>query len=121
MVVLEVLETRVTIKFCVKLGYEQTEMFNLLQRGGDALEIISEKVLKWHMRLKQGQKSIQDGPRSRCRKINSGKLVTHYERRSLGSFSNTRKLVTRPYSKDVLIITRSVPQKMDNILKTIKY
>ena len=39
MVVLEVVETRDTIKFCVKLGYKQTEMFSLLQRGGDALEM----------------------------------------------------------------------------------
>ena len=34
MVVLEVVETRNTIKFCVKLGYKPTEMFSLLQRGG---------------------------------------------------------------------------------------
>ena len=34
MVVLEVVETRDTIKFCVKLGYKPTEMFSLLQRGG---------------------------------------------------------------------------------------
>ena len=27
-------ETRNTIKFCVKLGYKPTEMFSLLQRGG---------------------------------------------------------------------------------------
>ena len=33
MVVPEVVETRDTIKFCVKLGYKPTEMFNLLQRG----------------------------------------------------------------------------------------
>ena len=33
--------------------------------------------------LSKGQKSIKDGPRSGCRKIISGKLVTHYERRCL--------------------------------------
>ena len=27
-------ETRDTIKFCIKLGYNPTEMFSLLQRGG---------------------------------------------------------------------------------------
>ena len=32
-------ETRYMIKFCVKLGYKPTEMFILLQRGGDALEM----------------------------------------------------------------------------------
>ena len=35
MVVLEVVETRDTIKFCVNLGYKPTEMFSLLQRGGE--------------------------------------------------------------------------------------
>ena len=39
MVVPEVVETRDTIKFCVKLEYKPTEMFSLLQRGGDVLEM----------------------------------------------------------------------------------
>ena len=34
MVVLEVVETCDTIKFCVMLGYKPTEMFSLLQRCG---------------------------------------------------------------------------------------
>ena len=37
MVVPEVVETRDTIKYCVRLGYKPTEMLSLLQRGGDAL------------------------------------------------------------------------------------
>ena len=39
MVIPEVVETRETIKFCVKLGNKPTEMFSLLPRGGDALEM----------------------------------------------------------------------------------
>ena len=39
MVVQEVVKTRTTIIYCVKLGYKQAEMLNLLQRGGDALEM----------------------------------------------------------------------------------
>ena len=74
-------------------------------------------MFKWHTWSKQGQKSIQDCPRSGRRKIISGKLVTQYERRCLGSFPNTTRLGTRPYSKDGLIITRSVSDKMDKILK----
>ena len=61
--------------------------------------------------------SIQDVARSGCRKIISGKLETHYERRCLGSFPNTTRLGTRPYFKDGLIITRSESEIMDNILK----
>ena len=81
-------ETRDTIKFCVKLVYKPTEKFSLLQRGGGVLEIRKYKIFKWHTRFKQGQKSIQDGPMSGCRKIISGKLETHYERWCLGSFPN---------------------------------
>ena len=69
-------------------------------------------MFKWHTRFKQGQKSIQDGPRSGGRKIISGKLDMH----SLGSFPNTTRLGTRPLSKDGMIISRSVSEKMDNIL-----
>ena len=54
---------------------------------------------------------------SGCRKIISGKLETHYERRCLGSFQNTLRLGTNTYPKDGLIITRSVSEKMVNILK----
>ena len=50
------IETRSTIKFCVKLGYQPTERFNLLQRGGDALEMKNSTLFKWHMRFKQTQK-----------------------------------------------------------------
>ena len=42
MVVLEAVETRDTVKFCVKLGYKPTEMFSLLQRGGKCFR--NEKV-----------------------------------------------------------------------------
>ena len=66
-------------------------------------------------------KSIQDGPRSGYRKIISGELETHYDRWCLRSFLNTTRLSTKPYSNDGLIITRSVFEKMDNILKTVKY
>ena len=110
-------ETRDTIKFCVKLVYKPTEKFSLLQRGRGVLEIRKNKIFKWHTRFKQGQKIIQDGPMSGCRKIISGKLETHYEICCLGSFPNMTRLGTRPYPKDWLVITRSVSEKMGNILK----
>ena len=94
MVVPEVVETRATIKFCVKLGYEPTEMFYLLQRGGDALEMKTVQCLSG-TRGFHTQKSVRDGPMSGCRKIISGKLVTHYERRCLRSFPNMTRLGTR--------------------------
>ena len=50
---------------------------------GDALEMKKVQHLSGTRGLSKGQKSIQDGPRGGCRKIISGKLVTHYERRCL--------------------------------------
>ena len=44
MVVPEVVETRDTIKVCVKLGDKPTEMFCLLQKGGCALEMKKNNV-----------------------------------------------------------------------------
>ena len=79
----EVVETRDTIKFCVKLGYKPTEMFGLLQRDGGCFRNEKSTMFKWHTRSKRGQKNIQVGPSCGCRKIISGKLVTHYERRRL--------------------------------------
>ena len=74
-------------------------------------------MFKWHTRFKQGQKSIQDGPRRGSRKIISDKQETQYERQCLGSIKTSTRLGTRPYSKDGLIITRSVSEKKDSILK----
>ena len=49
MVVPEVVETRDTIKLCVKLEYKPTEMFSLLQRVGDASEMKMNNVYVAHM------------------------------------------------------------------------
>ena len=38
-------ETRAAIIFCVKLGYKPTEIFSLLPRGGNALEMKKYSVL----------------------------------------------------------------------------
>ena len=76
-------ETHDTIKFCVKLGYKPTEMFSLLQRDGGCFRNEKVQCLSGTCGLSKEKKSIQDGPRSGCRKIIYGKLVTHYERRYL--------------------------------------
>ena len=80
MVVPEVEETRAANKFCVKLVYTPTERFNLLQVAGGAPEMKKYSAY-CHTRLKQGQKSIKDVPRSGCRKKISDTLVKFYERR----------------------------------------
>ena len=59
MVVPEVVETRDTIKFCVKLGYKPTEIFGLLQRGGGCLKNEKSTLFKWRTRSKQGQRAFK--------------------------------------------------------------
>ena len=58
-VVPEVVETRDTIKFCVKLGYKPTEMFGLLQRGGGCFRNEKSTLFKWRTRSKQGQRAFK--------------------------------------------------------------
>ena len=48
MLVSEAVDTRDTIKFCVKLGYKPTEMFSLLQRDEGCFRNESINVLVAH-------------------------------------------------------------------------
>ena len=59
MVVPEVVETRATVKFCVKLGYKPTEMFNLLQMDGDALEMKKVQCLSGTRRLSKNKRAFK--------------------------------------------------------------
>ena len=49
-------ETPDRIKFCVKLGYKSTEMFNLLQRGGDTLETKTVQCISGTHGLSKGKR-----------------------------------------------------------------
>ena len=55
----EVVETRATIKFYVKLGYKPTEMLSLLQRGGDALEIDKVQYLSGTRGLSKDKRALK--------------------------------------------------------------
>ena len=59
MVVPEVVETRDRIKFCVKLGYKPTEMFSLLQRGGNALEMKKVQCLSGTRGLSKDKRAFK--------------------------------------------------------------
>ena len=59
MVFPEAVETRATIKFCVKLGYKLAEMFSLLQRDGDALEIDKVQCLSGTRSLSKDRRAFK--------------------------------------------------------------
>ena len=52
-------ETRDTIKFCVKFGYKPTEMFSLLQRGGDALKMKTVQCLSGKHGLSKDKRAFK--------------------------------------------------------------
>lgn len=64
MTVSEQQEIRATIKFCVNLGYTAIETYNLLLKAGNAPALKKATVYKWHLRFKNGRKSIEDDERS---------------------------------------------------------
>ena len=56
-------ETRDTIKFCVKLEYKPTEMFSLLQRGGGCFRVEGVQSLNGTRSLCNDKRAFDD-PRS---------------------------------------------------------
>ena len=59
MVVPEVVETRDTIKFCVKLGYKPTEMFSLFQRGWGCFRNEKVQCLSGTRRLGKDKRALK--------------------------------------------------------------
>jgi hypothetical protein len=61
-----VMEQRVNIEFCVKLGKTPTETYEMLQTvyGDEALSHSS--VFEWFERFRDGREDLQDDPSSGC-------------------------------------------------------
>ena len=59
MVVPEMVETRNTIKFCVKLGYKPTEMFSLLQRYGGCFRNEKQQCLSGTRGLNKDKRALK--------------------------------------------------------------
>ncbi|XP_011705557.1 PREDICTED: putative uncharacterized protein FLJ37770, partial [Wasmannia auropunctata] len=58
------LEQRYAIKFCVKLGKNATETFQMLQEAFKDDCISRSQSGKWHKAFKEGREEIADEPRS---------------------------------------------------------
>ena len=57
-------EQRVYIKFCVKLGRNGTETFEILRTAFDEQCLNRARIFEWHKRFKEGRDSVDDNPRS---------------------------------------------------------
>ncbi|UYV62871.1 hypothetical protein LAZ67_2002195 [Cordylochernes scorpioides] len=58
------LEQRYTIKFCVRLGKNATETFQMLQKAFKDDCISRSQYGKWHKAFKEGREEVADEPRS---------------------------------------------------------
>jgi len=57
-------EQRVCIKFCVKLGKNGAETFEMLRTAFGEQCLSHARIFKWHKRFKEGRDSVDDNPRS---------------------------------------------------------
>jgi hypothetical protein len=66
----KLLEQRINIKFCAKIGKSATETLQMLTEayGADAMKMTS--VFEWHRRFKEGREDEKDDERT-------GSLKTH--------------------------------------------
>jgi hypothetical protein len=58
------LEHRINIRFCVKIGLSASEKLTLLIVAYGEYAMKKSSVFEWHGRFKEGQKDVQDDPRS---------------------------------------------------------
>jgi len=55
---------RVCIKFCVKLGRNGAEAFEMLRTAFGEQCLSRARIFEWYKRLKEGRDSVHDNPRS---------------------------------------------------------
>ena len=60
----EILEQRIDIKFCVKIGKSASETLALLTAACDEYSMKKSSVFEWHRRFKERQEDVQDDVRS---------------------------------------------------------
>jgi hypothetical protein len=58
------LEQRINIKFCAKLGKSASETLQMLTEAydADAMKVLS--VFEWHKRFKEGREDVKDDERT---------------------------------------------------------
>jgi transposase len=101
-----VLEQRVNITFCVKLGRTPTETYEMLKtvHGDEALS--RNSVLEWFKRFKDKREDLQDDPRS-------GRLSTP---RNADTIANVCEMATR----DLRLTLRMISDELNINKETIR-
>jgi hypothetical protein len=62
------LEQRINIKFCAKLGKNASETLQMLTEAYGADAIKKSSVSEWRKRFKEGQEDVKDDKRTECPK-----------------------------------------------------
>jgi hypothetical protein len=62
------LEQRINIKFCAKLGKIASETLQMLTEAYDADSVKKSSIFEWHKRFKEGQEDVEDDKRTGCPK-----------------------------------------------------
>ena len=72
----DALEERYAIKFCFKLGKNDTEMYEMLQTAFRPPCMNRASVFEWHKRFKESRESVRDDERRRRSKdVNTPELI----------------------------------------------
>ena len=72
----DILEERYAIKFCFKLGKNDTETYGMLQTAFGASCMNRTSVFEWHKRFKEGRGSVGDDDRcGRSKEVNTPELI----------------------------------------------
>ena len=72
----DTLEERYSIKFCFKLGKNDTEKYGMLHTTFEASCINRASVFEWHKRFKEGRESVRDDERcARSKEVNRPELI----------------------------------------------
>ena len=72
----DTLEERYAIKFCFKLGKNDTETYRMLQTAFRPSCMNRASVFEWHKRFKEGRESVRDNERcGRSKEVNTPELI----------------------------------------------
>jgi hypothetical protein len=77
------LEERINIEFCAKLGKSASETLQMLTEANGADAMKKSSVFEWHKRIKEGREDLKDDKRT-------GRVKTH---RTDENVEKVRKLV----------------------------
>ena len=73
----DTLEERYAIKFCFKLGKNETETYGMLQTAFGTSCMIRASAFEWHKRFKVGRESVTDYERcGRSKELNTRELIS---------------------------------------------